>query len=93
MVPVATGSFFACHSIEEYKKMGITYKAPNLTLPGQFVYFMVDVPHLMKTTRNAWSNCQAKGTRHLEVIILEYSISLFHDMVCRIMVKKSNGHI
>ena len=69
--------FFACHSIEKYKKMGITYKAPNLTLPGQFVYFMVDVPHLMKTTRNAWSNSQAKGTRHLEVIILEYSISLF----------------
>ena len=73
--------------------MGITYKAPNLTLAGQFVYFMVDVPHLMKTTRNAWSSSQAKGTCHLEVIILEYSISLFHDMVSRIMVKKSNGHI
>ncbi|XP_065891694.1 uncharacterized protein [Dysidea avara] len=58
--------FFACHSIEKYKKMCITYKAPNLTLPGQFVYFMVDVLHLMKTTRNAWSNSQAKGTRHLE---------------------------
>ena len=60
--------FFASHAIKEHMKSGVTFKAPNITLPGNFVYFMCDVPHLMKTTRNAWSFSTANGTRHLEVM-------------------------
>ena len=59
--------FFASHAIEQYKKSGVTFKAPNISLPGNFVFFMCDVPHLIKTTRNAWSNSTTNGTRHLEV--------------------------
>jgi len=60
--------FFASHAIAEHKKSGVTFKAPNIDLPGNFVYFICDVPHLMKTARNAWSNSTANGTRHLEVL-------------------------
>ena len=84
--------FFAYHAIQEYKKTGLTYKAPNLTLPGRFVYFMVDIPHLMKTTRNAWSNSQARGTRHLEVTI-HVHLTYGEFNICRTMGRKSSGHI
>jgi len=33
--------FFASHAIEEYKKSGVIFKAPNIALPG---YFICDVP-------------------------------------------------
>ena len=89
---VVTEVFFAYHAIEQHKRCGITYKAPNLTLPGQLVYFMVDVPHLMKITRNAWSNLQANGTCHLEVMFHMYIIYT-EFMVCRTTAKKSSGHI
>ena len=71
--------FFASHAIEEHKKSGVTFKAPNIALPGNFVYFMCDVPHLMKTTRNAWNNSTANGTHHLEV--LYYLINIVVTML------------
>ena len=55
------------HKIEEHTKSDVTYKAPNIYLPEKFIYFMCDVPHLIKTVRNAWANSRANGTRHLEV--------------------------
>ena len=66
MVPAGAGAssnrkFFASHAIEEHKKSGVTFKARNIALPGNFVYFMCDVPHLMKTTRNTWNNSTANG--------------------------------
>ena len=59
--------FFKMHSIDKYKKGKITYKAPNLSQPEEFIYFVPDVPHLIKTVRNAWYNSRYNGTRHLEV--------------------------
>ena len=58
--------FFRMHSIDKYK-CKITYKAPNLCQPEEFIYFVPDVPHLIKTVRNAWYNSRCNGTRHLEV--------------------------
>ena len=55
------------HSIDKYNKCKITYKAPNLCQPEEFIYFVPDVPHLIKTVRNAWYNSRCNGTRHLEV--------------------------
>ena len=59
--------FFRMHSINKHKKGKITYKAPNLSQPDEFIYFVPDVPHLIKTVRNAWYNSRYNGTRHLEV--------------------------
>jgi len=59
--------FFRMQAIPEYSKHGVTYKVPNLYQPEKFIYFVADVPHLMKTVRNAWYNSRHNGTRHLEV--------------------------
>ena len=64
----ANRRFFRLHSIDEYKKSGVTYLAPNVCrAPGDKVYFIADPPHLLKTIRNAWYNSQSKKTRHLIV--------------------------
>ena len=62
--------FFRMHKISRFQCSGITYKAPNITKPGSFVYFIADPPHLIKTVRNAWYNSQANGSRSLVVCIL-----------------------
>ena len=87
----ANRKIFASHSIE-HKKSDITFKAPNITLPGNFVYFMCNVPHLMKTTRNAWSNSRAKGTPHLEVCTCTIAIARISCYIYDRTVKKSSGH-
>lgn len=59
--------FFRMHSIDRYNKGKITYNTPNLSQPEEFIYFVPDVPHLIKTVHNAWYNSRHNGTRHLEV--------------------------
>ena len=58
---------FRMYSIDRYNKGKITYKTPNLSQPEEFIYFVPDVPHLIKTVYNAWYNSRHNGTRHLEV--------------------------
>ena len=42
--------FFKLHSIDKYKKSGVTYLAPNVCrAAGDKVYFVADPPHLLKT--------------------------------------------
>ena len=48
--------FFRDHAHPDGTKDGIVYRARNIYDPSKFIYFMSDVPHLMKTTRNCWSN-------------------------------------
>jgi len=59
--------FFRLHKISKHQKSGITYKTPNISDPGRFVYFIADAPHVLKTVRNAWYNSQANRTRNLVV--------------------------
>lgn len=60
--------FFKLHKINKYVKSGVTYVAPNVCCPpGDYVYFMADAPHLIKTVRNAWHNSQLNRSRHLVV--------------------------
>ena len=66
-------NFFRDHKRLKYMKEGVVYKTPNIYRPGNFVYFFSDVPHLLKTTRNAWANSTEKGSRNLTVI--SYSIN------------------
>lgn len=48
--------FFKMHTTQN--RMGtVTYKTKNPYSPdGRDVYFVSDVPHLIKTTHNCWSN-------------------------------------
>ena len=54
--------FFRLHKILKYQKSGVTYMAPNISLPGSNVYVMADALHLLKTVRNAWCNSQVNKT-------------------------------
>ena len=49
------------------KEYGIVYKARNIYNPTMFVYFMSDVPHLIKTTTNCWLCSQFGGVHCLWV--------------------------
>ena len=60
--------FFQDHRHKTYMKEGVVYKTPNIYRSGKFIYFFSDVPHLIKTTRNAWANSTEKGTRNLMVM-------------------------
>lgn len=61
MVMVCDGAssnrkFFWIHCTQS-RKGEVTYKTKNLySQDGRDIYFMSDVPHLIKTTRNCWSN-------------------------------------
>ena len=59
--------FFRNHLSKEGTRNGIVYKVRNMYDPTKFVYFMSDVPHLIKTTRNCWANSCSQGTRYLWV--------------------------
>ena len=48
---------------ESEMKHGVVYKAENRYCRGQPIYFMSDVPHLVKTTRNCWYSSKSGGTR------------------------------
>lgn len=84
--------FFRLHNILKYQKSGVTYMAPNISLPGSYVFFMADVPHILKTTRNAWYNSQANRTRSLQVrtdcVLQLFTTSLY----IRTMEVKLSGH-
>lgn len=62
--------------------------------PGEFIYFFSDVPHLMKTTRNAWANSKEKGSRDLTVANVISNRGLFIQYCAyRFLVLRSNGFI
>ena len=62
--------FFKLRRIGELVKFGVTYITPNVCCkpPENYIYFMADVPHLIKTARNAWYNSQLARFQHLMVI-------------------------
>ena len=59
--------FIHDHISEEGVRDGVVYKVRNMYDPTKFIYFMTDVPHLMKTTRNCWANSHSQGSRYLTV--------------------------
>ena len=58
--------FFRMDSIDRYKRVKLLIKHLILSQPEEFIYFVPDVPHLIKTVRNAWYNSHHNGTRHLK---------------------------
>lgn len=57
----------------------VPYKMPNpYTTEARFIYFISDVPHLIKTTRNCWANSYAHSFKRR----LWVSCFLSHDLTC-----------
>ena len=49
--------FFRLHRLASGQKSGAVYKVLNpYSIEKRFLYFISDVPHLVKTARNCWSN-------------------------------------
>ena len=48
-------------------KEGVVYKTVNRYCQERNIYFISDVPHLIKTTRNFWYASKASGTRYMWV--------------------------
>ena len=59
--------FFKMYSIDRYNKGKITYEEPNLSQLEDFIYFMPDVPYLIKIVHNAWYKSCHNDTCHLEI--------------------------
>ena len=57
------------HDIGEVDDMkeGVVYKTVNRYCTTRNIYFMSDVPHLIKTTRNCWYSSTSSGTRYMWV--------------------------
>lgn len=69
--------FYNMHRTAAVSK-GVVYKTENPFCIGRAIYFICDVPHLMKTTRNCWSNSLANsGSRALWV-----SKHVCHNYAC-----------
>ena len=61
--------FFCMHG-DYGLKNGVVYKAKNRFSTGKHdVYFMSDVPHLLKTIRNCWSHSGFGKHRLMQVHI------------------------
>nr|XP_006814580.1 PREDICTED: uncharacterized protein LOC102809633 [Saccoglossus kowalevskii] len=57
--------FYKIHQSEDPEEL-ITYRTPNhYADDGRFLYFMSDVPHLIKTTRNCWANSVSHNNKRL----------------------------
>ena len=49
--------FICMHRLGTVQKSGTTYKIRNpYSVEERYIYFISDVPHLIKTVRNCWSN-------------------------------------
>ena len=69
---------------------GVVHKTRNPFCEDRYIYFICDVPHLMKTTRNCWSNSFAhKNSRALWVGWMQcltlLILVLFHNYHCRMV--------
>ena len=51
----------------EGMKNGIPYKTVNRYCKDRNIFFISDVPHLIKTTRNCWYSSTSSGTRYMWV--------------------------
>ena len=78
--------FFRLHN--KIAKSEVTYKVPNpYTSEKRDIYFISDVPHLIKTVRNCWSNSfchnQARAlwvryhTNNIQCLVASYTLSSY----------------
>ena len=65
--------FLSSMGKEEEMKYGIVYKTVNRYCRERYIYFMSDVPHLIKTTRNCWYSSKTDGARYMWVRTWHYN--------------------
>ena len=65
---------------ESEMKHGVVYKTINRFCRERYIYFMSDVPHLIKTTRNCWYSSKSGGTRYMWVRTV-----YVHVLLCKII--------
>ena len=65
---------------ESEMKHGVVYKTINRFCQERYIYFMSDVPHLIKTTRNCWYSSKSGGTRYMWVRTVHV-----HVLLCKII--------
>ena len=86
--------FFKMHTTGGRQNGHVTYKTRNPYSPDdRDIFFMSDVPHLMKTTRNCWSNSFGHShTRALWVCSMQYRcyIAMHKLFICVLMQKDGN---
>ena len=69
--------FFQMHC---EKKNDIVYKMPNIySEDGRFIYFFIDVPHLLKTTRNCFS--QSLGHSNKRALWVSVSVHFLFVLI------------
>lgn len=56
---------------KEEMKEGVVYKTKNRYCRDRWIYFISDVPHLIKTTRNCLYSSKSSGTRYMWVSDLQ----------------------
>ena len=78
--------FIKSHCAKEYMKNGIVYKTVNWFCCDRFIYFMSDVPHLIKTTRNCWYSSSIGGTRCMWVCTMYYNDYIDCHYVCKVII-------
>lgn len=61
---------------------GVVYKTINVHAPEREVYFMSDVPHLIKTVRNCWEKSRFGGTRLMTVRLYNVYICMYTRDAC-----------
>ncbi len=61
--------------VKEHMKNGIVYKTVNQYCRERFIYFMSNVPHLIKTTRNCWYSSTPGGIRCMWVCVSVFCIN------------------
>ena len=71
--------FFKLLGKESEMKHGVIYKTVNHFCQERNIYFMSDVPHLIKTTRNCWYSSKSGGARYMWVC----TCSIVHSVLCR----------
>ena len=75
---------FGFTKYQKFQCPGVTYKAPNITNPGSFVYFISDPPHLIKFS-GKWN------TQFSDMYACNCALFAYTYASCRIKERKLSG--
>ena len=74
--------FFKLHTNEDNIKHGVVYRTKNIYAPdGRYIYFISDVLHLIKTSRNCWLSSYKDGPRYMQVLTNVHNYVLLYKYV------------
>ena len=74
---------------ESEMKHGVIYKTVNRFCQERNIYFMSDVPHLIKTTRNCWYSSEWWCSQHVGMYLLYCACSV-NNLCSEVLVQIAN---